>query len=127
MECVTTQRTIVFRVPGYFSARALPLSTDANRACDANSVTKEALCLIHKQVQSHGWWVEGGGICPAAIIKPSRGDGNAPTPFCGFVEIVNNRTSIWPTAFTPIYDLTSAGNPGTVYDLIASKTRSWLP
>ena len=123
----TTQRTIVFRVPGYFSARALPLSTDANRACDANSATKEALCLIHKQVQSHGWWVEGGGICPAAIIKPSRGDGNAPTPFCGFVEIVNNRTSIWPTAFTPIYDLTSAGNPGTVYDLIASKTRSWLP
>ena len=123
----TTQRTIVFRVPGSFSAPALPLSTDANRACDLNPKTAEGLCLIHQQVQSHGWWVEGGGICPASIVKPGRGDGNAPTPFCGFVEIVNNSTKIWPSAFTPIYDLTSAGNPGTVYDLIASKTRSWLP
>jgi len=123
----TLQRTIVFRVPGSFSAPALPLSTDANRACDLNPKTPEALCLIHQQVQSHGWWVEGGGICPASIVKPGRGDGNTPTPFCGFVAIVNNSTSIWPTVFTPIYDLTSAGNPGTVYDLIASKTRSWLP
>jgi hypothetical protein len=130
----TSQREIIFQI-GLFGlglsasdSPALPKSTSSKRTCDVDPSTQiEDLCLVHNQVQSHGWWVEGGGICPASIVKPGRGDGNAPTPFCGFVEIVNNSTSIWPTAFTPIYDLTSAGNPGTVYDLIASKTRSWLP
>jgi hypothetical protein len=123
----TTQRTIVFQVPASNSSGPSADSPSAGRACDVNPNTPNDLCLVHKQVQSHGWWVEGGGACPAASIKPGRGDGNAPTPFCGFVEIVNNSTSVWPTAFKLINDLTSSGNPGKVYDLIASKTKSWLP
>lgn len=130
----TSQREITFQLELFglglsaSDSPALPKSTSSKRTCDVDPSTQiEDLCLVHNQVQSHGWWVEGGGICPASIVKPGRGDGNAPTPFCGFVEIVNNSTKIWPSAFTPIYDLTSAGNPGTVYDLIASKTRSWLP
>jgi hypothetical protein len=128
----TSQREIIFQIRSSglsaSDSPALPKSTNSKRTCDVDPLTQiEDLCLVHNQVQSHGWWVEGGGICPALIVRPGRGDGNAPTPFCGFVEIVNNRTSTWPTTFTPIYDLTSAGNPGTVYDLIASKTRSWLP
>ena len=107
----TTQRTLTFQVP--FSINKAEPPTDK-------------LLARSTEVQSHGWWIEGKGVCPTGIIKPGRGDGNAPTPFCGYVKIVNNSTTVWPTTFTAIESLESSGNPGTVYDLISATVKSWF-
>ena len=106
----TTQRIVTFRVPS---------------ALKTGEAASPSLKTTDDQVQDHGWWIEGKGRCPAGIIKPGRGDGNAPIPFCGYVTIVNGSTASWPTVFTTIDDLASPGNPGTVYDLIATTIKTW--
>ena len=106
----TTQRVVTFRV----------LS-----ALTTGEAASSSLKTTDGQVQDHGWWIEGKGRCPAGIIKPGRGDGNAPTPFCGYVKISNGSTTVWPTSFSTIDDLESPGNPGTVYDLIATTIKTW--
>ncbi len=73
--------------------------------------------------QDHTWYIEGAGACPAHIQRITPGDGNVLQNWCGYKNAINSGK--FPSSWSVIQSKEVAGQPGTIYDLIAEVVNGW--